>query len=241
MTLRSRLDDLAADAPGPGALDLGRIRGRIARRRRTRIASAGAAVVLTATAASVAAVGLLDQDGPVTPPVAGDPSPTPSGLPTVEKSPAPGPQQAFTTRGCGWIVKEQGPAPDSPLQMTVDLDDSVDPDDSDEPIGTATITNVSEQPFTGATGRFPETLVAHDGSVVTEPGPQQASLHGVMLAQGQSVTYPVHSFLRQCTPGDVTQPQHEPLEPGTYQVYVELEFVDAFTLYSGPIDVEVSG
>ncbi|SEE91911.1 hypothetical protein [Jiangella alba] len=238
MTLRSRLDDLAADAPGPGALDLDRIRGRIARRRRTRVASASAAVMLTAAMSTVAAAGLLDQGDDAAPPAAGS---TPSGLPTVDKSPAPGPQQAFTSRGCGWIVKDQGPAPDSPLRMTVELDDSVDPDDWDEPIGTATITNVSEEPFTGATGPGPDTYVVRDDSVVTEPGPQQASLHGVMLAQGQSVIYPVHSFLRRCTPGDVTQPQDEPLEPGTYQVYVALQFVDAFTLYSGPIEVEVTG
>ncbi|WP_147375508.1 hypothetical protein [Jiangella rhizosphaerae] len=196
-------------------------------------------MVLTAAAASTAAAGLLDQDGPVAPPVAGDPSPTPTGAATPPRWPAPL-QEAFTTRGCGWMVKTLGPAPEAPLEMTVDLDDSVDLGrDWAEPIGTATVTNVSEEPFTGATGRFPETFVAHDGSVVTEPAPQQASLHGVVLAQGQSVTYPVHSFLRMCTPGDVTQPHHEPLEPGTYQVYVELEFVDAFTLYSGPIDLVV--
>lgn len=59
------------------------------------------------------------------------------------------------------------------------------------------------------------------------------------LAPGESVTYPVYSFLRQCTPGETTQPQHEPLEPGRYQVYVDLQFSDAFTLYSGPIDLVV--
>lgn len=240
MTLRTRLDDLAADAPGPGTLDLDRLHGRIVRRRRARLGAAGAAVVLTATAASVAAVGLLDQEGP--PPVAGESTPTPSGPPTVEKSPPPGPQLAFNAPGCGEEVATQGLAPETPLEMTVDLDDTVDLDrDWAEPIGTATITNVSEEPFSGATGRFPEAFVVRDDSVVTEVGPQQASLHGVMLAQGQSVTYPVHSFLRQCTPDETTQPQHEPLEPGTYQVYVEFEFVDAFTLYSGPLELEVTG
>lgn len=237
MTLRTQLSDLAGDAPGADALDLGRLRGRITRRRRGRLAAAGGAVALVAAMSTVAAAGLLDQGDGTTPPVAGA---TPSGLPTVDRQPPPGPQQAFGSPVCGEDMITEGPAPETPLEMTVELDSSVDLDrDWAEPIGTATVTNVSEQPFSGATGRSVDTFVVQDGSVVTEPGPQQASLHGVMLAQGQSVTYRVHSFLRQCTPGDVTQPQHERLEPGTYQVYVELEFVGAFTLYSGPLEIEV--
>lgn len=233
--LRDRLGELAAAAPDPGALDLEQLRGRIIRRRRGRLVAAGAAIVLTATTASVAAVGLLDQDA--SPSVAGET--TPSGQGTVEWA-TPGPQQAFDAPACGEEVMTQGPAPETPLEMTVDLDDSVALDrDWAQPIGTATITNVSEQPFSGATGRFPAAFVVRDESVVTETGPQQTSLHGLQLAQGQSVTFPVHSFLRQCTPAVVTQPQHEPLEPGTYQVYVEFEFVDDFTLYSGPIDIVV--
>lgn len=55
MTLRTRLDDLAAAAPGPDALDLNLLRGRISRRRRGRLAAAGGAALLTVAAVGTAA------------------------------------------------------------------------------------------------------------------------------------------------------------------------------------------
>ncbi|TDC47619.1 hypothetical protein E1212_23800 [Jiangella ureilytica] len=236
MTLRTQLSDLAADAPDAGALDLGLLRGRIIRRRRGRLAAAGSAVVLVAAMSTAAAAGLLDQGDGATPPIART-TPTPSGLPTVDKSPAPGPQQAFGSPACGEDLTAQGPAPETPLEMTVDLDDVVGLGVSGTRIGTATVTNVSDQPFAGIATPAPEAYLVHGDSVVTVPDAALLDWAHVTLAPGESTTFPVESSLRQCTPD--TEPEFAPLQPGPHQVYVELRFSDGLALYSGPIEVEV--
>lgn len=233
--LRDRLRALAGTAPDVGRLDLDGVRHRIVRRRRTRLAAAGGAAALTVTGAAVAGAALLTDDGAAPPPVVATPTPDQQ-------------QLAFDVRGCGWELRTHGPAPDGPLEMEIDLEPVVDPDD-EGPIGTATVTNTGDEHITGSTSPAPDSWVTRDDTVVTEPGHQRAVAQPLSLAPGQSTTYDVHSFVRQCVPSDVTQPWHEPLEPGRYDVYVELRISNAAStsdraigeimLYGGPVEIRI--
>lgn len=236
MTLRSRLDDLAADAPGPGALDLGRIRGRIARRRRTRIASAGAAVVLTVAAVGTATAALLPHDDGDTP-VAAEPSATPT-------SPLPD----YPSVPCGEPFEPGEPMPDAPLTMDVRLASPVTNIDGE--IGDVTLTNVSDARVYGSVGAGPILVVTRNGRVVGYPAVIPGANMTVDLAPGQSddLGFAVHHA--PCEQADAFEELNLTFPPGRYEIYVGLEVtpnrvadfdVPFVWLYGGPIDVEVSG
>lgn len=225
MTLRTQLSDLAADAPDPGALDLGLLRGRITRRRRGRLAAAGGAVLATVAAVGTAAAVLLAAgDGPAEPPVA-----TPEPV-----------QQAYAMPVCGEPVRSSGPAPHTSLELDVRPETPLDPGD-DAAIGSATVTNTGDVPIGGSD--ILEAWIARDGVVVTDLPPVATVGHSIELAPGESMTYTVASFVRQCTSRGPSQPDQRPLEPGTYQLYVQLRLLDLdgtrTTVFRGPIDVEV--
>ncbi|WP_157553109.1 hypothetical protein [Jiangella gansuensis] len=191
--------------------------------------------MLTVTGAAVAGTALLTGDGPTPPPVVATPAPDPE-------------QLTFSALGCGSQLRTHDPAPDGPLDLEIDLEPVVDPGD-EGPIGTATVTNTGDEHITGSTSPGPDSWVTRDGTVVTEPGPQRAVAQPLSLAPGESATYDVHSFVRQCVPSDVTQPWHEPLQPGRYDVYVELRVSNAAStsdraigelmLYGGPVEIQI--
>lgn len=227
MTLRTRLDDLAAGAPDPGVLDLERLRGRITRRRRGRLAAAGGAALLTVAAVGTAAATLLPNgDTPVTPPVA-------------TRTPV---QHAYDFGSCGMPVRGQGPAPAAPLALVVDLADGAVDATAEDTIGTVTITNTSDASVHGTTGYGPEVFVADsDGTVVTEPGPEAAIGYPLTLAPGQSTTYRITAPLHRCSSRRPGSPAGF-LAAGEYQLYVRWDLYredSHLWLYSGPIEVEV--
>ncbi len=237
MTLRTRLDDLAADAPDPGALDLDRLHGRIVRRRRARFASAGAAVVLTATAASVAAAGLFDQDGPVAPPVAAQSSAPPT---------SPLPDYPFVA--CGSAFDPGPPMPGAPLTMEVDLASSVPNIDGE--IGEITVTNVSDGRVEGSVGAGPILIMVQDGRVVGHPALIPGVNRTVDLAPGQSDDLRFGVVHAPCDQADPFEQLSVTFPPGSYEVYVGLEVTpnawdvpdEPFAwVYGGPFEVEVTG
>lgn len=236
MTLRTQLSDLAADAPDPGALDLGLLRGRITRRRRGRLAAAGGAVLATVAAVGTAAATLL---------TGGD---TPTGPPVATPAPV---QQAFEAGDCGEPVRTLGPAPDAPLELTVDLHDpelrSVLYD-----LGTATVTNISDEVISGSLDGGHTSITNDDGEWVLpvswDDGPRALPGYNVELRPGESHSFDLVVPLTQCDLVLDTQPGppygNEPLRPGRYELYVTWtmrEFVvgnsagNPITLYSGPI------
>lgn len=231
MTLRTRLDDLAADAPDPGTLDFDRLHGRIVRRRRTRLAAGGAAVVLVATAASVAAVGLLDQDA--SPPVAGETSPTLSE------------QQEFRFGECGDPITTRGPAPDGPLTMTIELSEPTPVGGDGISLGTMTVTNVGDETIAGTTGDGPGVVLAEPGGGrVTAQAPVHAVLRTVKLEPGESATYDVVLYRYRCVPGQpVDMPSGSVPLDRPYEAYVTWGMTTGdgadVTLYGGPFDVEL--
>ncbi|WP_053202773.1 hypothetical protein [Jiangella muralis] len=236
MTLRSRLDDLAADAPAPAALDVDQLRGRIARRRRTRVASAGAAVVLTVAAVGTATAALLPRDDS-DPPVAAEPSATPT---------SPLPDYPFV--GCDVPFDPGEPMPDAPLTMDVQLASPVA--NLDGEIGDVTVTNVSDTRVEGSVGAGPILIVTQNGRVVGHP----ALIPGINMTidvdpgESDDLGFAVHHA--PCDQADPFEEMDLVFPPGSYEVYVGLEvtsnrvadFDDPFVwLYSGPVEVEVTG
>ncbi|MBB5790894.1 hypothetical protein [Jiangella mangrovi] len=239
MTLRTQLSDLAADAPEPGALDLDLLRGRIIRRRRGRLAAAGGAVVATVAAVGTAAATLLPGgDVPAGPPVA---------------TPAPV-QQAFEAGACGQPVRTLGRAPDAPLELTVDLHEPTKRGLYDT-IGTATITNVSDEVVIG-TPDIASPSITRDGVTVQEQNDLRAliGVDPIELQPGESLTDDLSPFLTQCDPAPIDpgylpgapypEPVNDRLPPGSYELYVTWTMRESvpgnsagnpITLYSGPI------
>ncbi|TDD71535.1 hypothetical protein E1262_05105 [Jiangella aurantiaca] len=159
-------------------------------------------------------------------------------------------QRAFKPGECGRPVTMLGPAPDAPLELTVRLADSYARNHSG-PLGTFTVTNISDRQVRGMSGPASWVWVSRDGVTVTGPGAMPAVNVPVELAPGESFTSDLHSVLRQCdaTPADPAQvpgmpyPWDPPLAPGRYEVYVtwDLRGHDGveIVLYAGPIGIDV--
>jgi hypothetical protein len=143
-----------------------------------------------------------------------------------------------------------GPAPDAPLQLTVQLADGFARDHR-APLGTFTVTNTSDRPVSGSTGPAAWVWICRGGTVVTEPGAMPAVAVQVELPPGESVAWDLHSVLRQCDTAP-TDPMHPPgmpsrsdapLSPGRYEVYIswDLRTHDGaeIVLYAGPVGIDV--
>ncbi|TDD71537.1 hypothetical protein E1262_05115 [Jiangella aurantiaca] len=230
MTLRTRLDDLAADAPDPGVLDVDRLRGRIARRRRTRFAAAGAAAILTVAAVGTATATLLPRDG-------GDDS---ADLP-VSTSDATPAQVRFRALTCGspMIVSERDDVP--PLALSVDVPSVVG--HIDEQLAVTTVTNVSATRIQGTTGLGPTMWVTRDGETVTAAAFVPEGAHLVDLEPGESMTFDTTNHIGWCGPTLTSGLGEVATAPGSYQLWFTWRMTtldgEEIVLYEGPVDVEV--
>jgi hypothetical protein len=230
MTLRTRLDDLAADAPGTDALDLGALRGRITRRRRGRLATVGGAVAVTVAAAGTAVATLM--------PGLGDPD----GAPVAT---APAEQQAFRFGDCGESVTSRGPLPAGPLEMTVQPQPPVPEGGSYIALATVTVTNVSDETITASTGDGPGVLLAEPGGGrVTAQEPVQTVITTVDLAPGESTTATASLYRYRCVPGEPVHASDGGLvQPGRYEAYVVWGMTTddgaEIVLHGGPFTVDL--
>ncbi|WP_116951467.1 hypothetical protein [Jiangella endophytica] len=233
MTLRTRLDDLASQSPGHGAIDVERLRGRIARRRRGRLAAAGGAMALTVAAAGAAVATLVPGFG---------------GGPEAEDVPvatsAPG-QREFRFGECGDPITTGGPAPDGPLRLTVELRAPTPVGGDGVSLGTVTVTNTGDEVVAGSTGDGPGIVLAEPGGGrVSAQEPVHPMVRTVELEPGESLTDDLVLYRYRCVPGEPVDQPRGPVPMGRgYEAYVAWgmttdDGVD-LTLYGGPFAVEL--
>lgn len=233
MTLRTRLHDLAAQSPGLDAMDVERLRGRIARRRRGRLAAAAGATALTVAAAGTAVATLVPGLGA---------GPAPEHVPGTTAAPV---QQEFRFGECGEPITTRGTAPDGPLRLTVELRAPTPVGGDGVSLGTVTVTNAGDETIAGSTGAGPGVVLAEPGGGrVSAQAPFQPVIRTVELEPGESLTDDLVLYRYRCVPGEPVDQPRGPVPMGRhYEAYVTWTMntddgVD-LTLYGGPVDVEL--
>lgn len=229
--LSDLLADLARHAPAAvDVLDSDRLRTRIHRRRRRRQVTVAGGSIAAAAAIGAATTFALGPDNPGPEPIA-----------------TPSTQQAFAIT-CGEAIAFS-PAPEAPLKLTVQLPAVIDAERSYmRMLGTARITNVSDEVVTVTAANGPIVGLAQDGVARTGAivvGSNLNRISPIPLQPGESIVKEVSASLHGCPYEDERVNE---LPAGHYEVYVEWRGATAppgpdtpfdIKLYSGPIPIEL--